>query len=65
MAQTVIVSKKRAEKLTFRVKGAKKQSAISSIKAAKTKFEKDYERAVSVEQARKHTHKFINNLWGK
>jgi hypothetical protein len=65
MAQAVIVSKKRSEKLTSRVKAVKKESIISSTTAAKTIFEKDCERAVSVEQGRRHTHKFINNLWKK
>jgi hypothetical protein len=38
MAQTVVISKNRTEKLTSRVKGAKKQSTISPTVAAKTKF---------------------------
>jgi hypothetical protein len=47
------------------VKSAKNKSIVSSITTAKTKFEKECEKAVSIVKARKHTHKFINDLWKK
>lgn len=31
----------------------------------KTQFEKDFERGISVEEARKRTHEFIRSLWKK
>jgi hypothetical protein len=31
----------------------------------KTKFEKDWERGISIEEARKNTHDFIRKMWKK